>query len=892
MKLKNKKLILLPIALVPAAVALAAIPTSLVSTKNSSSGEVKNSPLTETTNKGIYFDNAYYSSLDEATNSVLLKNQNINEKFLIGDLADSIQDTSTKILNTEKLKTYDVSKLSKAYKTANGSYTDNYDDAKNSFVNNGLISEAYDDLNGNIFYSESEARESLRKQTVGIPTPYYLVTDENGYDVKLNPLNKDDINRFKKIAIRSLKGQKSNNNFKMELYVKDDNGNLVKYNDKNSNVFRSKEEFLNKKKQIDDSLREAFNEEFKNILSKIKINFNVGFKHFPEKNWRWDWTFIENYRPGKTININKTKDNKDLTLLDLLQSREGQANTIYTFLDPNVLSRSGRHSVRRSPLGYEFASEYFDINVYGSKFDIWNIGNNTIDRAPGIDFELLKKGNTGLYMGYDIGSTRFDISLTTGLNLRNEVEKYLSDNNNLSTLKQKFESKLKEKDGGEIDQKLLDKIELKDLNQIFTDFIKTKKNQWDASYKTFNADYTYTADRNANNVAVELQKQKQQLNNFKSSLDFSSDSINSYDVLIHKLYGVQETSDSNFKYDKEKVELIISYNDSPVFSLKDQVELKENGITNLKDLFDENLDNLVNKLDNEDIAVEAWQNISSKVVKKQVDGKQVLEYTNKNNNSNNLIFSSLNKKNGGITYITKDDVLNLYSLFNTTRDQFKRNLETQSNLTKISENAKLSSSYGIALGLYSYAKRLEEIGINEIRLNPSKYKDLISNFNDDVLVLAKSSNNWNTMYYAEYLGGKNSINSALSKNYVSIYETYKEKSNALNQNNYLRPAKIILIYDLNGKIVNIDTIVTDNSNYADGSYDDRQTVINNALNTIIVNQGKDLVFYSDKSNKILIKNEVNQVYELSIDNRTYYFLTFDDAKNYLKNHIKNFAVYS
>lgn len=74
MKLKNKKFILLFIVLVLVVVVLAVIFISLVLIKNSFSGEVKNLFLIEIINKGIYFDNVYYSFLDEVINSVLFKN--------------------------------------------------------------------------------------------------------------------------------------------------------------------------------------------------------------------------------------------------------------------------------------------------------------------------------------------------------------------------------------------------------------------------------------------------------------------------------------------------------------------------------------------------------------------------------------------------------------------------------------------------------------------------------------------------------------------------------------------------------------------------------------------------------------------------------------------------
>ena len=186
---------------------------------------------------------------------------------------------------------------------------------------------------------------------------------------------------------------------------------------------------------------------------------------------------------------------------------------------------------------------------------------------------------------------------------------------------------------------------------------------------------------------------------------------------------------------------------------------------------------------------------------------------------------------------------------------------------------------------------MENIGTQEIVKNPDRFKNLITNFNDDVLVLRDNTDQWLTLNYAEFLGTGDSINSPLSNGVVKTYETNQERQNMLNQNKNLKPAKVIAIYDLDGKIVNSDFRL-DNSEFGDGSYDDRQTVINNALNTVIVNQTPDLVFYKENNGKnTLVKNEVNEVYELTLNNKNYYYPTFSDAKNELISYIKNNCVY-
>lgn len=276
MKKLNKKLLGWFSLILPVTATAVAVPLSISHTtkQEATTNKTSNSTTLNSDNKKIIYDGKYYSSVDQAADDVLANSKIIQDKFMIGDLQDAIFDTQTKRLDESKLKDYDISRLSKVYQTASGKYTSSYEDAKQSFVNNALVTEAYDDLNGNIFYNENDALNSLRSHTQGVPVPYYTVTTPDGVDVKINPLNQYDINKFKNIAASWVANQTlGGNNFKLELYLKDQNGNYVKRNldstnsNNNTDSLYKNNDISSKENEIADAFVQVYKDEIlKNVF--------------------------------------------------------------------------------------------------------------------------------------------------------------------------------------------------------------------------------------------------------------------------------------------------------------------------------------------------------------------------------------------------------------------------------------------------------------------------------------------------------------------------------------------------------------------------------------------------------------------------------------------------
>ncbi|MDE5599454.1 MAG: hypothetical protein K2I49_00785, partial [Ureaplasma sp.] len=101
--------------------------------------------------------------------------------------------------------------------------THDYNAAKNTYANRGLIDYKYYDFNGNIFDSYEEARQSIinSKTSTGVLFYNNLEISPTSETIKFNPLSKKDLLKFKKIAFQNaattFSGSKKTN-FDLKIY--------------------------------------------------------------------------------------------------------------------------------------------------------------------------------------------------------------------------------------------------------------------------------------------------------------------------------------------------------------------------------------------------------------------------------------------------------------------------------------------------------------------------------------------------------------------------------------------------------------------------------------------------------------------------------------------------
>lgn len=146
----------------------------------------------------IGFDGKLFSSYEDIFYYIKnsLKWIDIEENQIIGDLKTSYIDSSRGIINKNYLPDYDPTKIDFAWQKANGDLVKDYNEAKKTYFNQGLITQKYTDGFGGYFYSETEARES-RDSRISYPyVGFYELPYKNG-TMRVNPLNQTDISRYK-----------------------------------------------------------------------------------------------------------------------------------------------------------------------------------------------------------------------------------------------------------------------------------------------------------------------------------------------------------------------------------------------------------------------------------------------------------------------------------------------------------------------------------------------------------------------------------------------------------------------------------------------------------------------------------------------------------------------
>lgn len=191
------------------------------------------------------------------------------------------------------------------------------------------------------------------------------------------------------------------------------------------------------------------------------------------------------------------------------------------------------------------------------------------------------------------------------------------------------------------------------------------------------------------------------------------------------------------------------------------------------------------------------------------------------------------------------------------------------------------SNLGIVLSLYEYEKRMSTLERN----NLSKKSEIINDDNN-LLILRQKGGDLIPVNVGQIVNEPNAINLPLyNSTEVKVATTNKEVEDLLKQNAILEPAKVVVIYDLDGNVVSSDFVI--DGSYGDGNYDNKDTVIDNALNTFILNQNTELVYYQkNDGTSEKIKNSINQIYTLNLNGNLYYYPSFNDARNQLKNYIE------
>ena len=145
-------------------------------------------------------------------------------------------------------------------------------------------------------------------------------------------------------------------------------------------------------------------------------------------------------------------------------------------------------------------------------------------------------------------------------------------------------------------------------------------------------------------------------------------------------------------------------------------------------------------------------------------------------------------------------------------------------------------------------------------------------------------------YYGEYLTGVYKFNEPLLYSNRKIYYDEYEINEAKKNNAVTDPAKVVILYDLLGNIINPGVKLTESEELLtsnDAIYDSESTILDNLMRTKIIRPDTKKLFYEDEINKYtLLDNESNLIYSLNWENRSYYFATYEDLWNFFEDTLR------
>ena len=874
-------------------------------------------------------------------------NYNPNSRLYYQNLKSIIFDQTTKKVDISKLRPFDWQnphdRISPAWINALGQHVRSYDEAKNSFINLGLVRNFYADTCGKLYLTYEEAEAVNKKGVKFDEIAYYEVEDSaNNKTVQINPLNKEDIAVFKKIAFDNINNININNYFDFDLFKE---VNQTKSTDIKSfaSLDEKNEIFGLTNKELNDILSEIISNSMKEWIMNLRVDVHLSLLNhngtlsqnysFTSSNSNWVESIPSD--TGTTWNdINKRRDGlfKQIKIKDLgIFNSFLEENAFYSQndLENNMIQINtyeqlvGIFNQRRSKWADITLSKklWEGLNNAPTEDIVVNLQCEGWDESwkPGLDVDILRHGsNNGaqLYFGVQIQKNDYFV--------KDKINNQYITKLNTKTL---FNT-------NNIEQSIFQKItkDYIDKSTTLRKYSDEVKNDLKQIIDLINNDTTTTEIDN--NGVIEKQ----------SVRDDAFNRVALNNKLLQTFYTIYVKESMKSSNHSDMNEYRAFKKESPTF-------FNLNYNSSLNNLFEFNFTNKNIEKDNFTYLNNCLTNYILNT--KLNNYSQVIKYKNM------PIFS--------IDLIAKNpDVLNIYNSNLTILEQLKEFYRINFNSPKIIKVDNISNyNWNVNLDQSTYFYDLNNTITNietdsstnrkifsidqssqyvpigwEMTTKDSKIKikdgiyGALNTYNNNILSL----NNIEYSTYSDYVNGHANNNNVISANDILVLKEY-DKDNDLVKNQeaiygkYLRgysfsetlfnpsfasktindnklvlnaitedelrkkmmyalPSKITIIFDISGKIrnpgVNSDGII-DTSNPA--IYDSEQNIINNLMWTTIVEKDPHKSFYrEDDGTYTLIDNTVNAIYPLYWNGKTNYFASYEDAKNYLLELIKLEAI--
>lgn len=162
--------------------------------------------------------------------------------------------------------------------------------------------------------------------------------------------------------------------------------------------------------------------------------------------------------------------------------------------------------------------------------------------------------------------------------------------------------------------------------------------------------------------------------------------------------------------------------------------------------------------------------------------------------------------------------------------------------------------------------------------------------NDDAFSFENVSFELNTLepiYYSEYFGGVTDFNLSID-DIRYLYTSKESKNKQKEQLNYLVLPEINFYIDDLGEVIDIEPIKNEigvSNTPTQSMYAPMEMITENAYNIYQIIPDKDHIIYVAGNKEYVVKNSINYIYELIINNEKYYFDGYQYGFKYLKQYI-------
>ncbi|MGL5520327.1 MAG: hypothetical protein ACRDBR_02760, partial [Metamycoplasmataceae bacterium] len=746
------------------------------------------------------FNNKYYDSLDDITDELLNNNKYINSELYYGNAKDAVFDQESERVNINQLREFDSSRISSAYLNAFGAHEQDFNKAKKSFVNEGLVKYKYQDTNGKLHSSFSEAKREILKGVKVDEAVFHKIVGNDNKEYKINPLNKVDIESMKELAIKGARDKWNNSAapFGIKPMIKNGtNFSSLKNQDSLLSQMFSDQIISNLFETFYNEINTAYKEAIDTVKQTAKYKAKVEFKYVKGDKEANDLSFDitnESSIVPSDININRVdgpiKNKKKVTFIDFSNVSYKELNDFNVFLDQKYwnkpLSNNSKvtHSFQSAGGGHIADNMHFNKFLNKHSFGIYTngeVGLNDVggDSYIGTNVPILwDKGawqNAQLY--FDVKFSLQD-EKTFIPDLENEI---------FNNLKGKFAN----------DNSAASEVEKNLNNELLNNLISLFRQKINFS-KYFNLDqqnYKYSKYNNniksvnyLNDIFVDI---KAVLSSDKTKNDFLAEFTKQLLNIYNNTIPISETNASP----KYNISHFLTYNEIPIFQITQPTNWNTKYANTI--FYSWYLSNTIFNYNN-------FKNISNFA---SLDGQEITTSD----------FVTISMKDG-------------YFEFSVT--------EYQGKLNNMASDPLVPNQNGFYYALNSYNQNLKYLNKKYSNNLPKEIKEKLINIDpenqnaiyENVLILRKKDDNLTLdSYFSKFISLLYDFNEPLSSNEILIYDE-NTLDTSIKASNKIDPAKVIVIYDLSGNIVNPGISIGDDlvmQTTSDAMYDSERTILDN-----------------------------------------------------------------